>query len=191
MNNGKYNRKKTFYVTFQRDMCDVVCSCHLLEFREIVCRHAISVLFCNDIMTLPDRYILRRWKRDVSRAYTRVVVHYDGLVSTPAQLTYDRMCKSFATLANMTTDDNEETRSIIEWIEKKTTTVMTTRSSGGSNVLPSRVVQVVVDCSSAHTPSSDNMQDTTCSKRKGTPKKLRKKSALESIKGKVCLGFLS
>ncbi|XP_022897659.1 protein FAR-RED IMPAIRED RESPONSE 1-like [Olea europaea var. sylvestris] len=77
-------RRKTFAVSFQRDKCDIVCSCRLFEFRGILCRHAITVLNCNDVTYIPDRYILRRWRKDVIRAHTRVAVNYAGLVSTPS-----------------------------------------------------------------------------------------------------------
>ncbi|XP_022842033.1 protein FAR1-RELATED SEQUENCE 2-like [Olea europaea var. sylvestris] len=50
-------KKKTFFVTYQRDNCEITCSCHLFEFRGIVCRHAISVMIRNDITYLSDKYI--------------------------------------------------------------------------------------------------------------------------------------
>ncbi|XP_022883719.1 protein FAR1-RELATED SEQUENCE 1-like [Olea europaea var. sylvestris] len=53
-------RKKKFTVLFRAEDCDIVCSCHLFEFRGILCRHAISVLMRNGISSLSDRYILRR-----------------------------------------------------------------------------------------------------------------------------------
>ncbi|XP_022869242.1 protein FAR1-RELATED SEQUENCE 5-like [Olea europaea var. sylvestris] len=78
--------------------------------------HAISVLMRNGITSLPDRYILKRWRRDVCRAHTRVAVNYDGLVSTPDQLRYDRMCEEFATLANIAAENEDQFREIVEWI---------------------------------------------------------------------------
>ena len=64
-------KKKRFTVMFEREKCHIVCSCHLFEFRWILCRHALSVLIRNDVEFIPDSYILRRWRRDVCRAYTR------------------------------------------------------------------------------------------------------------------------
>ncbi|XP_022855448.1 protein FAR1-RELATED SEQUENCE 9-like [Olea europaea var. sylvestris] len=51
-------RRKTFIVSFQRDKYDIFCSCHLFEFRGILCRHAITVLICNDVTYIPNSYIL-------------------------------------------------------------------------------------------------------------------------------------
>ncbi|XP_022892296.1 protein FAR1-RELATED SEQUENCE 5-like [Olea europaea var. sylvestris] len=78
---GNRRTKKTFRVVLQKDTCDITCSCHLFEFRGIICRHTIAVLIRNDVTILPSRYILRRWRRDVSRAHTRVPVNYVGLPS--------------------------------------------------------------------------------------------------------------
>lgn len=64
--------------------CNIICSCHLFEFRGNVRRHVISVLMRNRITSLPETYILRRWGRDVCRAHTRVTVNYDALVSNPS-----------------------------------------------------------------------------------------------------------
>ncbi|XP_022857166.1 protein FAR-RED IMPAIRED RESPONSE 1-like [Olea europaea var. sylvestris] len=91
----EHRKKKSFCVSFRRDTCELICSCHLFEFRGIICRHAIAILIRNDITSMPKRYILRRWRRDVSRAHSRIAVHYDGLVSSPGQLRYDEMCRIF------------------------------------------------------------------------------------------------
>ncbi|XP_022845346.1 protein FAR1-RELATED SEQUENCE 2-like [Olea europaea var. sylvestris] len=107
-------KKKTFFVTFEKDSCEVVCSCHLFEFRGIVCRHAIAVLIRSDVNLLPERYILRRWRRDVSRAHARVSVNYDGLVSSLEQLRYNDMCRAFAQIADLAADDEGRARAIMD-----------------------------------------------------------------------------
>ncbi|XP_022886905.1 protein FAR1-RELATED SEQUENCE 2-like [Olea europaea var. sylvestris] len=71
----------------------------------IMCRHAIVILIRNEVSVMPDRYILRRWRRDISRAHTRVAVNYDSLVSTPTQLRYDEMCKTFASTVDLAAND--------------------------------------------------------------------------------------
>ncbi|XP_052170376.1 protein FAR1-RELATED SEQUENCE 5-like [Diospyros lotus] len=113
-------RKKMFTVLFQRETTEFVCSCHLYEFRGIVCRHAISILLRNDVTILPERYILRRWMRDVSRRRTRVAVNYDGWMNTPAQVRFDKMCNAFTNVADLVADDENQVCGIMEWIESKT-----------------------------------------------------------------------
>lgn len=55
---------------------------HLFEYWIIICKHVISFFICKDITLISNRYILRRWKRDINRAHARVNVKYGGLVST-------------------------------------------------------------------------------------------------------------
>lgn len=65
------------------DTCEGICSCHLFKFRGIICRHAITILYRNDITKMLKMYIVWGWRRDVSRAHIKVAVNYDELVSTP------------------------------------------------------------------------------------------------------------
>ncbi|XP_022897741.1 protein FAR1-RELATED SEQUENCE 2-like [Olea europaea var. sylvestris] len=114
-------RKKKFTVWFRAEMCDIVYSCHLFEFRGILCRHAISVLMRNAVTSLLDRYILRRWRRDICRAHTRVSVNYAGLVSTPDQVRYENMCDEFATLAGIAANNEDRCCEIHRSAERHTT----------------------------------------------------------------------
>ncbi|XP_022843170.1 protein FAR1-RELATED SEQUENCE 6-like [Olea europaea var. sylvestris] len=134
--------------------------CPRMTYEGIICRHAIVVLICNDVRVLPDRYVLRRWRRDVSRAHTRVAVNYSGLVSTPGQLRYDRMCQAFATIANLAAEDEGQTYAIMEWIGVQEKELMSSRSVSGSNVL----LQLL-------DPNTVN--------KNGAPKRFRRKGSLE------------
>ncbi|XP_022865261.1 protein FAR-RED IMPAIRED RESPONSE 1-like [Olea europaea var. sylvestris] len=64
--------------------------------------HAIAILIRNNITTMPDSYILRRWRRNVNRAHSRVAINYDGLASTPEQMRYDDMCRAFSEVVDLT-----------------------------------------------------------------------------------------
>lgn len=178
-------KKKSFFVSFQRDKCEVVCSCHLFEFRGIICRHALAVLIRNDIRILPDTYILRRWRRDVSRPYTRITIKYDGLCNTPGQLNYDNMCKTFAQVADLATDDEGRTRLIMEWIQVQAKELSMVKWSSGSNIC---TIQSGSQCTGSQTTCSVSVLDPKLTKRKGAPRKLRRKCPLElnSKKTKVC-----
>ncbi|GER39449.1 FAR1-related sequence 2 [Striga asiatica] len=102
---GYLRKKKSFFISFNREKCEVVCSCHMFEFRGILCRHSIVVLIRNDVFRLPDQYILHRWRRDVRRPYTRIALKYDGLRNSPGQLRYDNLCTAFAKVADLAAED--------------------------------------------------------------------------------------
>ncbi|XP_022857629.1 protein FAR1-RELATED SEQUENCE 9-like [Olea europaea var. sylvestris] len=94
-------KTKMFKVCFHRDECDFECSCHLFEFREIICKHAIAILIRNQVKLVSEKYILKRWMRDVNRPYTRVSINYDGWISTPDQVRCEQMCNAFTKLADL------------------------------------------------------------------------------------------
>ncbi|XP_022871194.1 protein FAR1-RELATED SEQUENCE 9-like [Olea europaea var. sylvestris] len=158
---GERQKKTIFLVWFNREKCEVNCSYHLFEFREILCRHAIVVLIRNDFTVMLDRYILRRWRKDVSRAHTRVVVHYDGLVTTPAQMRYDDMRYSFAAVANLAADNEGKYRVIMDWIQLQKKELSSTKFD-----------------------RSGIVRDPKTSKRKGAPRTKRRKGPLEARSNK-------
>ncbi|XP_022893920.1 protein FAR1-RELATED SEQUENCE 1-like [Olea europaea var. sylvestris] len=165
-------KKKTFTVCYRGDNC-----CHLFEFRGIICKHAISVLIRNDVSTLPERYVLRRWRRDVCRPYVWVTTMYDGLVSTADQLRYEQLCVAFTKMADMVAKNEEQSKHLLGWIEFQT-----------SELAKSKCNIIGVHGNELSNVNGPNILDPNCTKSKGAPKKLRKKSFLEgsSKKSKGC-----
>ncbi|XP_022841931.1 protein FAR1-RELATED SEQUENCE 5-like [Olea europaea var. sylvestris] len=162
-----------------------------VTYEGILCRHAITVLALNDVTHIPDKYILRRWRRDVRRAHTRVAVNYNGLVSTLAQMRYDEMSTGFAQLANLVADDERRSRAIIEWIKCQCEELTSTKSSIGSNVAAQNTVQVLTQCTDVANSTSVSILDPKLTRRKGAPKKLRRKSPLETASKKAKSGSKS
>ncbi|XP_052170384.1 protein FAR-RED IMPAIRED RESPONSE 1-like [Diospyros lotus] len=173
-------KRKKFTILFQRDSCEFICSCHLFEFVGIICRHAITVLICNNVKSLPEKYILRRWKRDVTRCHTRVAINYDGWINSPGQLRYDQLCKAFTDVADLAAYDEGRTEKLMEWIQFKKNELSTSKSISGRNHLFQAIVHASSDERMMENALSENILDPNCSRSKGRPKKLRKKGPLES-----------
>ncbi|XP_052198397.1 protein FAR1-RELATED SEQUENCE 4-like [Diospyros lotus] len=162
-------------------------SCHMFEFKGIICRHAGTILIQNGVRSILERYILQRWRRDVSRSYMRVKINYNGWISTPSQLRYDQLCSAFAKVA----DDEERTRATMEWIQSQLNalSISNTNPSYGSNIYAQHSVQKqVCSCGETATISSMQIMDPICSQRKGAPRKLRKKGPLETRTKKAKVG---
>ncbi|XP_042962559.1 protein FAR1-RELATED SEQUENCE 5-like [Carya illinoinensis] len=68
----------TYYVDFNEENCEVKCSCGLFQMRGILCRHVLSIFKCNGIKSLPARYILDRWRKDIKWRYTLIHSTYDS-----------------------------------------------------------------------------------------------------------------
>ncbi|XP_052207683.1 protein FAR1-RELATED SEQUENCE 5-like [Diospyros lotus] len=182
-----WRKKKIFRVSFQREDCHIVCSCHLFEFKGILCRHAILILVRNDVTTLPEMYILRGWRKDVRRAHSRVAVNYDGWVKTPEQRRYDEMRKAFDKVADLIANSESRTQTVMEWIEFQLNDLSKTGTSYGSNLPSQQNVEVASGSAVQENTGSVNIQDPNCARRKGAPRKNRIKGALErtSKKSKV------
>ncbi|CAH9070917.1 unnamed protein product, partial [Cuscuta europaea] len=59
------------------------------------------------------------WRRDIKRAYTQVKINYDGWITTVEQQRFDKLCKTFETLANSIADDEEKCNSVMMWLQRK------------------------------------------------------------------------
>ena len=61
----KYRRNYIVQINLETKLAE--CECKLFESDGILCRHIIKVYDMHDIQNVPDVYILRRWRKDVSR----------------------------------------------------------------------------------------------------------------------------
>ncbi|KAI3867737.1 hypothetical protein MKX03_017558, partial [Papaver bracteatum] len=112
-------KKVIFKVWFQKNECKVECSCHRFEFRGILCTHAICVLLSNDVLLIPDDYILRRWRKDVRLLHTKVPIDFDSWNLTPAEKRYKELCDYFAELADVASKDSDRCNNIKKWIREQ------------------------------------------------------------------------
>ncbi|KAM0831652.1 hypothetical protein ACQ4PT_065367 [Festuca glaucescens] len=58
------------YVRFESSDLSVVCSCRKFESMGIQCCHVLKVLDFRNIKELPQKYLMRRWKKDAKSADT-------------------------------------------------------------------------------------------------------------------------
>ncbi|KAL2925298.1 Protein FAR1-RELATED SEQUENCE 12 [Bienertia sinuspersici] len=70
------------------------CECNLFNHSGIMCRHMVNLY---EILgeEVSDRYILRRWRKDVSRKHMRLKVAYHDPSKTERALSYDKMQLAF------------------------------------------------------------------------------------------------
>ncbi|XP_042956375.1 protein FAR1-RELATED SEQUENCE 6-like [Carya illinoinensis] len=73
-----FTKQVTRSVDFNEEDGVAKCSCGLFEMRGIVCRHIFVVFKCNGIKTMPQQYILDRWRKDIKRRYTLINSSYDA-----------------------------------------------------------------------------------------------------------------
>ncbi|CAH9126982.1 unnamed protein product [Cuscuta epithymum] len=171
---GDTMHRKVFKVILEKENNAIVCHCHLFEFRGILCRHDVTVLIREGTTTIPDRYILKRWRNDVFRPYTRLKINYNGWVSVPGQLQYEKLCHKFSEIAHIVVGDESLERVTFEWLNSYQKSLIP-HSNSGTNKTDSR-------CQSVDRVFGVLIKDPKCTRRKGAPKKLRKKSLRIRIK---------
>lgn len=68
---------KAYFIRFNVFENKANCSCQMFEFSGILCRHIILAVFrMTNLLTLPSRYILKRWTR---KAKSEVVLDESNL----------------------------------------------------------------------------------------------------------------
>ncbi|XP_021747636.1 protein FAR1-RELATED SEQUENCE 6-like [Chenopodium quinoa] len=70
------NRRRLYSATYNLDTKVVCCDCSKFETSGIMCRHTIRILDLNNVVDIPERYILNRWLKDIMRKHTHVKVSY-------------------------------------------------------------------------------------------------------------------
>ncbi|KAJ6799357.1 protein FAR1-RELATED SEQUENCE 9-like [Iris pallida] len=176
----KVMKKVTFKVSFQKDECQLECSCHRFEFRGILCKHAICVLLRNGITLLPERYILRRWRKDVRRSHTKIPINSDGWQLTPDQVRYNELCNLFAELADVASPIDDECIDIKKWIDKKLKAITKKGSSNGS----SSRLNIDLKNVDSEVNETEKVLDPPITKRKGRPRGKRLEPTRYKKKGK-------
>ncbi|XP_073300968.1 uncharacterized protein [Primulina huaijiensis] len=152
----------------------------------------IAVLIRNKLSAVPEQYILRRWRKDVSRLYMRVKINYNGWITTPGQLNYEKLCKAFTDVADLAADNDNETQKLLEWIETKASDLAISKlGSGCGRNLISQLSMQVDHVDDATQVSTCKVLDPKYTKTKGAPKKLRKKGPLEKSSKKSKVSMIS
>ncbi|KAH9702052.1 protein FAR1-RELATED SEQUENCE [Citrus sinensis] len=169
--NDEKSREKTFKVIFENDDGEIRCVCSMFGYKGIICKHAIAVLSCNHVQLLPEKYILRRWRKDVRRFYNKVKVSYDARSSSIEHQRYKEECTAFYDVAEVASKNEESHKNIMGWIEKVMKDVsLNVRSDGDDTTIDGG--------------SSSNIQDPVVIRRKGHPPCQRKQKQFKRPKQK-------
>nr|XP_043611928.1 protein FAR1-RELATED SEQUENCE 6-like [Erigeron canadensis] len=97
----KCKRKVVYDVSYNEVGCDIKCSCHLFEFRGIVCRHMMKILIEKEIKELPSRYILSRWRKDLKHRHYYVTSCYEDLKNEEQAKQFNHLCSDFYEAAHI------------------------------------------------------------------------------------------
>lgn len=168
---GEGKNKIFVEVHFEKKNDEINCNCSRSQFRRILYKHAIIIIIRNDMEVLLEKYILWRWRKDVWRCHSRVKTSHEFHSCTDEHKRYEKMCASFAEVANMAVTNVESYNLILNWIEKVWKDLPKTIQYGG-NEAP--VVTGQRSCST--NVRMETIHDLVTKHRKGRPPCQRKKS---------------
>ncbi|XP_044469437.1 protein FAR1-RELATED SEQUENCE 5-like [Mangifera indica] len=78
---------KSYNVNFNVREMKVSCSCQLFEFCGLLCRHILTVFRVTNVLTLPSRYVMKRWTRNAKSGLILEDRTSDLLISSKESLT--------------------------------------------------------------------------------------------------------
>ncbi|VFQ62544.1 unnamed protein product [Cuscuta campestris] len=65
-------KKQEFMVILNEMKSEVSCMCRLFEYKGFLCRHCLVVLQLGGIASVPQQYILKRWRKDAKSRYPMI-----------------------------------------------------------------------------------------------------------------------
>ncbi|XP_040994232.1 protein FAR1-RELATED SEQUENCE 1-like [Juglans microcarpa x Juglans regia] len=104
----EFAKLATYSADFNEKDCNVKCSYGLVQMRRILCRQILAIFKSSGIKSLPDWYILDRWRKDIKKRYTLIHSSYDAGDRRPNGNGYSillNMCYGMITYA---ADSNEQ-----------------------------------------------------------------------------------
>ncbi|XP_021776315.1 protein FAR1-RELATED SEQUENCE 6-like [Chenopodium quinoa] len=102
------NCRRYFTATFNKETMEVECQCRKFVTHGIMCKHMMQILDKHHVVEIPEKYVLRRWRKDILSKHTRVAVSYHDPNKYAAVKRYNKLMAEFEELcdtAAMVNDD--------------------------------------------------------------------------------------
>ncbi|XP_042988750.1 protein FAR1-RELATED SEQUENCE 8-like [Carya illinoinensis] len=159
VNVDNFIKEVTHMVYFNEAECEVKCSCALFEMRGVLSRHVLGIMRVNKVRSVPEKYILDQWRKDIKRTYTLIRNSYDGVDERPEVCRYSRIIKKCNEVATNASPCDEHTEDMLAKLDAMnlgyrtnkspskvnvTTTAVPTTTATSKNVLSPHVVRVGV-----------------------------------------------
>ncbi|XP_042969060.1 protein FAR1-RELATED SEQUENCE 2-like [Carya illinoinensis] len=173
VNVDEFMKEVTHTVYFNEAECEVKCSCALFKMRGILCRHVLGIMKVNKVRSVPEKYILDRWRKDIKMTYTLIRSSYDLVDQRPEVSRYSRIIKKCYEVATNASSCDEHTEDMLAKLDAMNLGYRT-------NLLPSKVVVIHADTTTD--VSSKKVLSPHVVRGKGRPPSLRKKSMIEKVK---------
>ncbi|KAL2893894.1 Protein FAR1-RELATED SEQUENCE 6 [Bienertia sinuspersici] len=141
---------------------EIRCSCKMFETHGILCLHVIRVMDMNLYEEPPEKYVLRRWRKDIRRKHAVVEVCYHDPAKTERTKRFDKMNAVFDALAFESCGCERTCDIVMKGLKRISDEV---RSYNGAHVDEGGGMRGVGDIDSVHSsePIGSNTQRTAVS----------------------------
>jgi zinc finger SWIM domain-containing protein 3 len=105
-------------VVFNMENHDLSCGCLLFEFRDILCRHVLSVCAHEMIEKVSEKYVLSRWKKNIKRKHSYIKSCYSAVEMKPQIERFNKLCKHFYNVAGVAAESEVATKALHETLHQ-------------------------------------------------------------------------
>ena len=121
---GVFNQYRKYEVMWNPLHETLSCSCKKFESFGILCRHGLKVLNVLDIKLIPNRYIMKRWRRDAKDRSGKNCTTHNIKLDTRLEYVdrYRDLCPKYIQLVNEACETKEDhnilSLAIADWKKK-------------------------------------------------------------------------
>ncbi|KAK2455995.1 protein FAR-RED IMPAIRED RESPONSE [Trifolium repens] len=105
-------------VVFNMENHYLSCGCLLFEFRDILCRHVLSVCAHEMIEKVSEKYVLSRWKKNIKRKHSYIKSCYSAVEMKPQIERFNKLCKHFYNVAGVAAESEVATKTLHETLHQ-------------------------------------------------------------------------
>ncbi|KAG6700545.1 hypothetical protein I3842_08G117700 [Carya illinoinensis] len=100
-------KRVTYMSYFNEEECEAKCMCGLFHMRGIFCRHILVIFSVKDVHSVPSKYIMDRWRKDIKHRYALIRSNYDNLSGKPSTTRYANLVKLCLKVATNACEDDD------------------------------------------------------------------------------------
>ena len=97
-----------FKVDFNAETNEAQCICRLFECKGMVCKHQLFVYQLRGIHKVPDKYVLKRWCKNIKMVHTKIRISYDKSSTCIQMRRNDNVCNLYKEIADLVEDNQEQ-----------------------------------------------------------------------------------
>ncbi|KAG5556887.1 hypothetical protein RHGRI_007215 [Rhododendron griersonianum] len=148
----------------------------------MVCIHQLMVFHDRGIQRVPDKYVFRRWRKDVKRVHTKIRINYDNSSRTIEVHRHDSMCNLFNEVADLAEDCEDKYAKVMERLRELKEELIESSVVCGSNMI-SGTPNESFSLGDEVLPSKESMKilDSKPVRLKGRPPSKRMQGVVEKI----------